>query len=112
MAAFVLRVFGFFCRSFRLFGCAAKFDFDIGLFAAAPNAQSHFFARHHRADHDRQVAGGTDFFSVYAADNIADLQPGLLRCAVRHDFGNQRAACFVQTERFGQIVRNFLDNHA
>ena len=73
MATFVLRVFSLFCRSFRLFGCAAKFDFDIGLFAAAPNAQSDFFARHHRADHDRQIAGSADFFPVHAADNIADL---------------------------------------
>ena len=112
MAAFMLWVFGFFCRSFRLLGCAAKFNFDIGLFAAAPNAQSHFFTRHNRTDHDRQIAGSADFFAVDFAYDVANLQTGLLCRAVRHDFGNQRAACFVQTERFGQIVRNFLNNHA
>ena len=80
MTAFVLRVFGF-LQSFRLFGCAAKFDFDIGLFAAAPNAQSNFFAR--IIEPTMTGKSARTFFPVHAAVQYRRLVNRLvaLRCS-------------------------------
>ena len=107
----LLRLLGSARRRFVLLSHAAEFDFHINLLAFSPYFQRNLLTRQHRADHDRQIAGHAHFFAVDAADDVAHLQSCLHCGAVRHHFGNQRAAGFVQAERFRQIVRYFLNNH-